>query len=99
MVTAGAFASACAALQLPEDVPIWIDWPSDPMADLHAKLHAPQSVVHPADIPYIQALRESVVQRSDAISVISKRQYWVTLSQLLVHQIGEAKLHQRIHPL
>ncbi|MEC7985586.1 MAG: hypothetical protein VX278_10520 [Myxococcota bacterium] len=97
VVTAGSFAPAQAALQIPRDIPLWLDWPSDPLADLHAKIQAPNAIVSDQDIAYTQSLRESAILRADAIGVISMRQYWVTLSQLLAYDIGDQHLQQRIH--
>lgn len=96
-VTAGPFASAFAALSLPDNIPLWLDWPSDPRADLHARLHGKGILPAPSEQAFVTMLHTLALRRADAVGVISKRQYWATLSSLLDWEISTAQLQQKIH--
>lgn len=95
-ITAGPFASAYAALSLPDDVPLWLDWPSDPRADFHARLHSTGLLPEPAEQAFVTMLHNLALRRADAVGVISKRQYWATLSSMLDWSIHDAQLQERI---
>ena len=96
-ITAGPFASAYAALSLPDEIPLWLDWPSDPRADLHARLHSTGSLPDPSEQAFVTMLHTLSLRRADAIGVISKRQYWATLSSLLDWRVQDPDIHKKIH--
>ena len=95
-ITAGPFASAYAALSLPDEIPLWLDWPSDPRADLHARLHSTGHLPVPSEQAFVTMLHNLALRRADAIGVISKRQYWATLSSMLDWKIHDEQLQENI---
>ena len=95
-ITAGPFASAYAALSLPDEIPLWLDWPSDPRADLHARVHSTGSIPNPSEQAFVTMLHTLSLRRADAVGVISKRQYWATLSCMLDWKIHDPNLHKKI---
>ena len=96
-VTAGPFSSAFAALSLHDDIPLWLDWPSDPRADLHARIHGKGEPPPPAEQAFVTMLHTLALRRADAIGVISKRQYWATLSSLMDWTLSTESLQHKIH--
>jgi len=96
VITAGPFASAHAALSIPDDIPLWMDWPSDPRADLHARIHTPSPPTE-AEKAFVQILHQRALFRADAIGVISKRQYWASISSLMDTALCDPDLHTYIH--
>ncbi|MAA79542.1 MAG: hypothetical protein CL916_09805 [Deltaproteobacteria bacterium] len=96
-ITAGPFASAYAALSLPDTIPLWLDWPSDPRADLHARLHSTGSLPEPSEQTFVTMLHTLSLRRADAIGVISKRQYWATLSSMIDWRIHDPDIHKKIY--
>lgn len=82
LVTAGPFLPSLVLDAVPKDIPIWLDWPSDPLADLHAKRLVSKTNV--SDESIVQELIHNAFSRADAIGVISLRQQWATLGQLLL---------------
>lgn len=99
IVTAGPFASAYAALSLPTNIPLWLDWPSDPRADLHARLHHHEEIPSTEEQAFVAMLHSLALRRADAIGVISKRQYWATLSSLMDRGLHEVNLASRVHTI
>lgn len=97
VVTAGPFSSAYAALSLPKDIPLWLDWPSDPRADLHARIHENGEMPSPSEQAFVSLLHTLALQRADAVGVISHRQYWATLSTLMDWRIQDETLPYNIH--
>ena len=95
-VTAGPFSVAYSALSLPKSLPLWLDWPSDPRADLHAKIHAPQSIVSDEDILQVALLHKRALARADEIAVISHRQRWNTISACM-DDVRSSDLHHHVH--
>jgi hypothetical protein len=96
-VTAGPFSSAYAALSLPKDIPLWLDWPSDPRADLHARIHGKGTTPSASEQAFVSLLHRLALRRADAIGVISHRQYWATLSTLMDWRLQDPILPEHIH--
>lgn len=82
LITAGPFLPALVLDAIPEEIPLWLDWPSDPLADQHAKREVTQS--SSADESIVQEIVRRALFRADAIGVISVRQRWASLGQLLL---------------
>jgi hypothetical protein len=82
VVTAGPFLPALILDAIPQNIPLWLDWPSDPLADQHAKRS--QVEQNQQEEALVQEIVQRALQRADAISVISERQKWATIGQLLL---------------
>ncbi len=81
IITAGPFLPLIALLHLPTDIPLWLDYPSDPLADREAK-HALSSLNN-EEWCFVSELVDYAQKRADAIGVISHRQRWATTGQRL----------------
>ena len=75
------FLPALAASWSDPSVPIWIDWPSDPMADWNARLNAVDSNCSSEAEAAVIEVSTAALNRADALGVISHRQKWATLGQ------------------
>lgn len=82
LITAGPFLPALVLDGIPENIPLWLDWPSDPLADFHAKQLVSQTTI--SDHSIVQELIRKAFFRADAIGVISQRQAYASLGQLLL---------------
>jgi len=84
VISAGPFLPALAASWSHSNRPLWIDWPSDPLADWNARINALDSEwTAESEAAVIEVVAASL-GRADAFGVISKRQKWATLGQLLL---------------
>lgn len=82
IVTAGPFLPALILDALDPNIPLFLDWPSDPLADQHAKRLVTE--INQSDESIVLEIVHRALRRADAISVISQRQYWAVLGQLLL---------------
>ena len=82
IITAGPFLPLFALLHIPDSIPIWLDYPSDPLADRHSK-NTQASIPQP-EYQLISELTRFALHRSDAMGVISRRQSFATLGQRLL---------------
>ncbi len=87
IVTAGPFYPLFALLHLPQTIPLWLDLPSDPLADLAARNSV--NPVSEEESLLVQELLRFGLHRADAIGVISQRQRWATLGQRLLLNLPE----------
>ena len=81
VVTAGPFYPLIALMHLPNHIPLWLDYPSDPLADRDARNR--KSPLPKSEWNFISELTHNALHRADAMGVISKRQYWASLGQRL----------------
>lgn len=80
IVTAGPFLPALALPYLNRKTPIWMDWPSDPLADGLAK-YTVQKKINWSDI---QNATRKALSRADAFGVISQRSKDALIGQLML---------------
>ena len=84
IVTSGPYYPFFILPHIPDDTPVWLDFPSDPFADRDAK-----HLVDPLnedEWALVTALRQMALQRADGLGVISNRQKWVCYGALLETQ-------------
>ena len=81
VVTAGPFYPLIALMHIPNSIPVWLDYPSDPLADRDARNR--KSPLPTSEWSFLSELTTSALHRADAMGVISKRQYWATIGQRL----------------
>ena len=98
-ITAGPFLPLLAIHALPNSCPLWLDYPSDALADFHAKkgLYPQPTPLEKATLDtqqlQLQGMIEMAFYRADAISVISERQKYATLGQLLMMSQEDIPIH------
>jgi|GEM_PF-5449628 len=80
-LTAGPFHPLIALMHLPNSIPLWLDYPSDPLADRDARNR--KSPLSNSEWNFLSELTINALHRADAMGVISKRQYWATIGQRL----------------
>jgi hypothetical protein len=96
-VTAGPFLPARILDCLAETCPIWLDWPSDPLADAHARSHAPAGGLGELEWAAVTEAAAMGLHRGDAFGVIGSRQRLATLGQLLLTGRREQILQDMVH--
>ena len=84
IVTAGPYYPLFILPHVPVNTPIWLDFPSDPFADLDAKQQV--EPFNDEDWNVVTSLRTMAFERADALGVISNRQKWVCYGALLEKQ-------------
>lgn len=82
IVTAGPFLPLIALLHIPTHIPVWLDYPSDPLADRECK-HKRSNIPH-TEYNFITELVQFAMHRADAMGVISRRQSYASLGQRLL---------------
>ncbi len=98
-VSAGPFLPALVSTWVHPEIPLWLDWPSDPHADFHARINAPGSEQDLSSAAAVQEIANIALCRADAIGVISERQRWATMGQLLMLGRSEPLLNEIIHTI
>ena len=81
VVTAGPFYPFIALMHLPNHIPLWLDYPSDPLADRDARNR--KSPLPKSEWSFLSELTNNALHRADAMGVISKRQHWASIGQRL----------------
>lgn len=87
IITIGPFLPLFALLHIPDSIPVWLDYPSDPLADRHSK-HILSSLPQ-QEYQLISELTRHALHRADAMGVISRRQSFATLGQRLLIDCAE----------
>ena len=85
MVTCGPFHPLLALPQLPKQLPVWVDLPSDPLADIHSQwLEDPHSEATITAHAMAKLALESAMVRGDHFGLISPELRLSFLGQLLL---------------
>ena len=84
IVTAGPFLPLIALLHIPDSIPLWLDYPSDPLADRQSKHTI--TPIPTSEYQFISEICRHAMHRADAMGVISNRQVFASLGQRL--QLG-----------
>lgn len=87
VITCGPFYPLFTLFHIPQSIPLWLDLPSDPLADLAARNAI--SPVSDEESFLVQELLRFALYRADALGVISQRQRWATLGQRLLLNLPE----------
>lgn len=82
IITAGPFLPLIATQYLREDIPLWLDYPSDALADMEIKSQS-EDIPH-TEKAFVHQILRYAITRADAIGVISHRQKSSTMGQLLL---------------
>ena len=82
VITAGPFLPLVALLHLPDSIPLWLDYPSDPLADRQSKHNA--EPIPSSEYEFISELTRHAMHRADAMGVISQRQLFASVGQRLL---------------
>jgi len=82
IVTSGPFLPLVALLHIPDHIPVWLDYPSDALADRECK--DKRSNISNTEYSFITELVQFAMHRADAMGVISQRQYYASLGQRLL---------------
>lgn len=87
IVTAGPFLPLVALLHIPDSIPLWLDYPSDPLADRHSKHTI--ALLPQAEYQFISEITRHAMHRADAMGVISNRQRFASVGQRLLLNCSE----------
>ena len=82
IVSAGPYNPGRAAIAIAHDTPVWVDVPGDPMSELGALARVASTGLNPSTVAAAVAACTAVLNRADAISVISGAQRHAALGQL-----------------
>ena len=84
VVTAGPFHPMLALSEIPKDIPVWVDYPSDPLADAHAWRHAPKSTLNDFNQAMAKQAALMAISRGDAFGLISEELRHSFIGQMLL---------------
>ncbi|MBM74862.1 MAG: hypothetical protein CMK59_05640 [Proteobacteria bacterium] len=99
VITIGPYLPAIFTPFVHPQAPLWLDWPSDPLADGHARRFAAREDTESLSQNATFSILESVhlgLKRADKVGVISERARWSLLGQLLVMQTPINNPNERI---
>lgn len=91
VVTAGPFHPMLALSEIPKDIPVWVDYPSDPLADVHAWRHAPESTLNELNQAMAKQAALMAISRGDAFGLISEELRHSFIGQMLFAGRSQAK--------
>ena len=99
VLTVGPYLPALFTPFVHPNTPLWLDWPSDPLADGHAKNSAAREdnllVPHNSHFSIMESVSLGL-KRADQIGVISERARWSLLGQLLLLESPDSNPNSRI---